>query len=445
LELTFHREVKPTLDMDIFQILAPFFKNNRNFNIFHINNGSNQIKSLASMLSKCKGCPLQSIRLRENSASVGDTTSLLNSLSGMHNLGELELVDMAMGDLGCIALAKLLNKPASTIQALSLERNYLNDEGITILSKALTMANNLFSLYLIDNTEVSAFGWYSFSVALAHPMCMLEGLSLENTTIDDEGITKLGESLAVNSTMKYLILIANRFITATGWQGFSKFFRNRCSALEEINVADCGIDDEGAIAIAIALEGKPSLKRLTMTYNRGITAEGWTFVFHTLLPSVPSLEELEVFAGLDRYAPFDWTDQMDWTVLSRALCDSSSICRTYSSNHTFHSLDGDDDASSLIDGVPVEILSLLKLNRNETNKAEVARQKILKCHFAEGNTNIHKFSRMPLTSMPFAFEWIGRDKCELSLMFSVVRELPTLFHIMLDQGQHAKKQRCWSS
>ena len=441
-ELTFRFDLIPTVD--IFQTLGFLFENNRNnFHSLQVRYDSNQIKCLASMLSKCNECKLQLIGPLYRSPlyeyDEDDTTSILNTLTSMDNLVEIYLSCSIVEETGCIALARLLNNSASAIHELVLRYSYLNDEGITILSNALAMTINLTSLELTEILDVSEIGWHSLSVGIAHPMCKLEKLCLINTSINDEGISDLGESLAVNSTVKFLNLSCNEYITAIGWQWFSEYFSNRCSALEEIDFALCGVDDEGASAIAMALEGKSSLKRLGMGFNHTITADGWAHVFHTLLFSVPSLEELQVFEA-DDDNPSDWTDHMDWTVLSRALCDSTSIEMTYSSNHTFHSLEENENKQSLVGLVPDDILLLLQMNRSETNKAEVARKKILKYHFAEGGTNKYNFSRMPLTSMPVAIEWIGRHRSELSLMYNVIRELPMLFDVQNEPV--VKKQRC---
>jgi hypothetical protein len=69
-----------------------------------------------------------------------------------------------------------------------------------------------------------------------------------------------------------------------------------------------------------------------------------------------------------------------------------------------------------------------EMNQNE-NKAEVARQKILQHHFLEGNANMHAFARFPETSMPFAMEWIGRNRDGRTLMYNFAKEFPTLFDI----------------
>jgi hypothetical protein len=69
------------------------------------------------------------------------------------------------------------------------------------------------------------------------------------------------------------------------------------------------------------------------------------------------------------------------------------------------------------------------MNANE-DKAEVARQKIMKQHFpvvVTEEVNMLVFARMPETVMPFAIEWIGRTDLGLSLMYNVARGLPTLF------------------
>lgn len=44
------------------------------------------------------------------------------------------------------------------------------------------------------------------------------------------------------------------------WQGFSKCMQNTDSVLEEIDLAVCSVDDDGAAAIVDAFVGNSSLK-----------------------------------------------------------------------------------------------------------------------------------------------------------------------------------------
>jgi hypothetical protein len=431
---------------DTLQILAPFFEYNNNLRDIDLYGCTPIFKSFASMMSQSNmNCQVQKaclVHIRDPTEDE-EQAKLIKSLNHMPNLSELHLGSRRLRMPGCIELANLLTNSSSKIQYLDMEQEIAN-ECAAILSNALMTNNKLIELSLSLNHEFTTASWRSVFKVFSQPTCTLKRLTLHSNHFEDEELICLGVVLAVNRTLKYLDLGFNTFITTRGWQGFAKCLRNRDWALEELDLSMCCMEDDGAAAIVNALMGNSSLKKLNLDDIPQITSAGWKFIFIVLLNNVPTLEDLVITIEQDDPDYIDWMTNMDWTIISRALCDDSSINATHTSNHSFHTFRGTE--GEMIDELlPEEILSLLQMNRNEKNKTKVARQKILKYHFAEGNTNIHTFSRMPLTSMPFAFEWIGRGKCELSLMFSVVRELPTLFHIMLDQGQHAKKQRCWSS
>jgi hypothetical protein len=269
--------------------------------------------------------------------------------------------------------------------------------------------------------------WRSFSSALSRPN-KLKRLSVTESSLGDAAVISLAESVVKYSTLKSLYVNNNLYITLAGWQKISRSLR-QSTTLEELGIEECGIDDDSASAIVNGLTGNSSLTEIGISDNP-ISTEWWESNFHILLSAVPSLEKLELTSLLrEDLDEIDLEDMIDWTDLACTLCDSSSVDNIYSSNHTFRSmiileLEDHDE----IDGLPPnEIASLLLMNSSE-NKHEVARAKILKYYFAEGSANnLHAFSHMPLTSMPFALEWIGRCGNELSLMYNVARQLPTLF------------------
>ena len=127
-------------------------------------------------------------------------------------------------------------------------------------------------------------------------------------------------------------------------------------------------------------------------------------------------------------------NEWDCQDICRVLCDTTCIESIYSSNHTLDVLllpfyfRGED----ILD----EIASSLEMNHNE-DKAEVARQKILTYHFSEeGKKTIHVFAHMPVTTIPVAIAWIGRDRIEFTLMYDVVRAVPALFERLAGSGQN---------
>ena len=312
----------------------------------------------------------------------------------------------------------------SNLNKLAFFPRELDDECLAILSHALTVKNNtltLLSFHGNDIVDLTITDWSTFSLALSHPMCILEHLYLRNNVLElgDEAVTLLGEALVVNKTLKSLNLgDSNHSITLTGWQGFSRCL-GQSTTIEELYIGNCGIDDDRASAIVNGLIGTSSLKMMDMSSNPSITTAGWELIINILLNGVHSLDSIEG----------DFDGEIDWAVLSSALCDDSSIVATFSSNHTFREICNSSGDMSVL--IPDAVSSLFLINRSEKDTHAVARNKILNYHFPDaGETNIQAFSCMSLASMPFAIEWIGRGGTELSLMYNVVRLLPILFDVM---------------
>ena len=59
----------------------------------------------------------------------------------------------------------------------------------------------------------------------------------------------------------------------------------------------------------------------------------------------------------------------------------------------------------------------------------------LKCILIGGSTNIQVFVNMTTTMLPSAIEWIGRDKFGFTLMYDVIRAIPTLLKFQMSRGR----------
>jgi Ran GTPase-activating protein (RanGAP) involved in mRNA processing and transport len=304
---------------DIFSIITPFLQNQclRCINIVLCKLPQN-VSSLSFALSKCN--QLEKIELLQHNhgdhsnSVAGRITraSFINSLRSQQNLLELTLYGQIEGN-GYVELAALLNHSASKVTSLRLN-SIPSDESFTILSDSLAKSKAIkkfeFDSDRLDN--ITATGWRAFSAILSDKTCALETLSLECTKMDDESATFLGDSLAANTTVKYLSLQGSRF-TPAGWDGFARCLRSPHSALEELDISTCNcsanedesdeedgsdendtpLDDYGAIAIAESLAMNSSLKKLNLSWN-WITPEGWIEFFDVLLHSECSLEELDL-------------------------------------------------------------------------------------------------------------------------------------------------------
>ena len=176
-----------------------------------------------------------------------------------------------------------------------------------------------------------------------------------------------------------LNLGGNSTITPVGWTALSNILQHPNSSLLDLSLAafnQTTINDEVAISFANALINNESLKTLGFggnSNNNTITARGWT-------------------------------------ALANMLCNKSSLESIYNSNHTVTNIGHY--------GIPNDLASYLRMNEND-NKHEVARQKILKYHFADGDENIEKFVEMELAIIPYAIAWIGRDSTGHSLLYNV--------------------------
>ena len=212
----------------------------------------------------------------------------------------------------------------------------------------------------------------------------MKQLFLTSNNIRDGVMPSLVDALTNTRSLSRLNLVGNRAITPVGWTALSNILQCPNSSLTDLSLAygqNHNINDEVAIGFANALINNKCLKTLNFGYSNTITARGWA-------------------------------------ALANVLCNKSSLESIYNSNHTLRNVGLGD--------VPRDLAVYLRMNEND-NKHEVARQKILKYHFADGDEKVEEFVDMDMTVIPHAIAWIGRDSTGHYLLYNVVRSLPTLF------------------
>jgi hypothetical protein len=162
------------------------------------------------------------------------------------------------------------------------------------------------------------------------------------------------------------------------------------SSLERLDVGYNNVGDEGALVFANALTKNGKLKVLDLEDN-GITAEGWSG-------------------------------------FSKVLCDTSSINKTFLSNHTLQSL-------GRVPNIPANIRALLESNRSN-DKRQVAMKKILKHH---QHFNMQPFFEWEWKVLPLAISWFERarsieeedvariSKRKLEVIYQFIRAMPDVF------------------
>jgi Ran GTPase-activating protein (RanGAP) involved in mRNA processing and transport len=287
--------------VDIFAILAPFFEHNQNLRFLDVSfskNFAQRIPSFISALLQSTFSQLEGFNLWQNKIGDVQSANLFNALTampGLQNLLELRLGYNRIGIEGCKSLGKLLKNTSSRIQCLDLEYNAIDDSCMEVLVDALVKNNTMVVLHLGRQDRVTPRGWRTFSAYLSNPICSLQTIDLTNNDIGDEGAASLGESMAVNTSLKMKcmdISSCKAFITSDGWQRFSRCLSAPSCALEKLDLSQCRLDDGGALAIISALTTSNILKSLNMSSNRTVSSAGWDSCFRLLLISEIVLEEL---------------------------------------------------------------------------------------------------------------------------------------------------------
>ena len=138
-----------------------------------------------------------------------------------------------------------------------------------------------------------------------------------------------------------------------------------------------------------------------------------------------------------------------WSKFINILCAKDTIDSTYNSNHTISHLDfifrqEDDNLDLTImpeDEMPLELYSLLQLNRNR-NKSAVARRKVLNTHFV-GSSSVQKLLDLNfiLAEWPTLLSWVGKEESELSMMYGLLSNMPSLLRRGPSETDR-KRKRC---
>ena len=135
-----------------------------------------------------------------------------------------------------------------------------------------------------------------------------------------------------------------------------------------------------------------------------------------------------------------------WDALANVLCDNTSIESIYNSNHTLQEINitkrppqpfnhpSDDEIvqeTRQYVAIRSKFDPYLELNKSWDNKTEVARRKIIQYYFDNGNSNIEEIVEMEVNELPYAISWSGRNEAGLSLLYHLLRSMPSLFEINL--------------
>ena len=290
--------VDVSLNAGILNIVSPFIEHNSNLRHLTISScriGPESISLLAAALSRrVNKNSLIRIELSDNKFTGRAAAELITALDEYNNLLKLELSGNKIGREGCISLGKnFLQNPMCKLQKLDLSNSDIDEECFSILANGLVKNRKLRSLKLSSILCINN-GLRAFSVCLQSPALALTKLDLGHSNIEDKGAATLGRYLGNNSSLKILNLCANKLISEMGWQAFSTCLWNPNSALEELNLCDSSIDNEGIATLGDALGNNKKLKTLFLGSNGAIGAPGWEAFSSCLRNPNSALEKLYI-------------------------------------------------------------------------------------------------------------------------------------------------------
>lgn len=278
-------------DIDEYSIssFSESLKLNNTLTLLNLN--SNNIRDATNLFEGLKfNKSINHLEIESNYLNSSCMQALNNTLIVNSTLNEINLFDNEIGDIGCSYLneglklntsltklnlslnkisyigAKILSdilKVNTSLKYLDLSSNILGEDGVNYLSDALKVNNTLIELNLGVN-KFGDLGANSLSEALKVNKS-LSKLSINHNGINDLGIISLCDALKVNSTLKSLDLKSNSF----GYLGVhSLSILLLKSSLNDINLSNDIIDDEGVIILSKSLKYNTNLKKLYLNQSK---------------------------------------------------------------------------------------------------------------------------------------------------------------------------------
>jgi hypothetical protein len=209
-------------------------------------------------------------------------------------------------------------------------------------------------------------------VALTVRSCSnLKEVTLYQCNITDQKLLSIVEALRGQSSLERLYLNRNR-IGNDGCQALATLLSHPNSNVQEIQLSDNNIDNEGAIAICNSLINNTKLKKIFLSDN-----------------------------PIDRNVK---------DVFYNLLCDTTSINSIFSSNHTLWGLyfSFNDGSNS----VRHELSQVQTINQGKCNKRHIAMKKILKYNILnmEPLYDWDSEDEYSLKALPFVINWFERAR-----------------------------------
>ena len=319
-----------------------------------------------------------------------------------HKLNKFVVEDCELGTHDVRHLSVALGSCNKSLKCICVKDNEIGDGQQVEILLALSMHPQLEKIDL-SRMNVGRNECTALATLLHNTTKQLQTLNLDGNNIDDEGVETLVHVIA-ESKLRDLDLSCNRSITAIGWKKVSTLLERPDSNLEKLYLSRNNIGNEGGLIFANAMVDNHKLQTLSLTGN-GFTDEGWAH-------------------------------------FTRLLCGTSSVNKTYLSNHTLQELSFVRSSP-----MPADVQLYLRLNRSSKDKGLIAMIKILQ---HQSHFNVQPFFEWELKALPLIISWLEKanactpalmraanvstdgfedriSRMKLSCMYDFVREFPMLY------------------
>ena len=220
-------------------------------------------------------CKLRSLNLNNNFVTDEGVEYLAKALKNSNcKLNLLDLSGNNVTDEGAKCLAEALKHSNCKLKRLHLGLNYVTNEGAECLAEALKHSNcKLNSLGLAGN-KLTGEGEKYLAEALKHSNCKLNSLNLWENNVTNEGVKYLAEALKHSNCKLNSLGLAGNELTGEGVKYLAEALKHCNCKLNSLNLANNKLTDERTKCLAEALKhSNCKLNSLDLRHNN-VTDEG---------------------------------------------------------------------------------------------------------------------------------------------------------------------------
>uniref|UniRef100_A0A672QYK0 Uncharacterized protein n=1 Tax=Sinocyclocheilus grahami TaxID=75366 RepID=A0A672QYK0_SINGR len=243
--------------------------------------GQSGVKQLDDLLQD-PDCQLKTLRLNNNSITEEGCAALTSAFNlNPSNLIELDLSGNTLENSGMKKIFHLVENKQCRLEKLKLSNCELTEKSCSVLATVLSSKTILKEMNL-NNSRLLDSGVKEICEGLKNPVCELEILKkakkcfcnimncvlLSDCSISDEGYLALASALRSNPSHLIELDLTGNDPGQSGVKQLDDLLQDPDCQLKTLRLSNCGITEEGYLALASALRSNPShLIELDLTGN----------------------------------------------------------------------------------------------------------------------------------------------------------------------------------